>query len=611
MTWTPTAAAATGNAFRAGWDLMSRQERRRAILLATGIIGIGLVDAVALMSVLPVVHLITDPAGLETNRWLGELHRIFGSPPVHQFFPLLAAGSLALLFISSLLRLLSEYVTFRMAAACQARLSGELLMGALDASYDWTLRQSPTKLTRLVQNDTSLWANSFVRRVGIIANAWVTGFVAVGLVVLFSPGPILIVLAVMAALAWITLQLTKPTIGRLSIRHRDASERIAVIAHQALSGMKDVKMTNSANSMLRLFSRAVAEFGHAVSVNNSLRQLPSTLIMFLAQAALIVVTLVLWWSGTQSGDIASQVALLALASSRLIPAMNRLSAGAGVLWDALPYMHGIVALKDEIEKARVSAAEDDRPPVPAEWHRITFDDLSYRYPSASEPTLRGLDFVLERGKAYGVVGPSGAGKSTLVDVLAGLLVPERGRVAIDGTPLLGLSSSSWRGRIGYVSQTPFMLDDSLRANVAFGVPPEKIDDALVWECLRQAHLEDVTLELEHGLDTGLGDRGLRLSGGQRQRIAIARALYKRPQLMVLDEATSALDTLSERAVQDALLEIHGKITVVSIAHRLSTVQACDCIFLMEHGSIVARGTFEYLQRESALFRRMASGPESA
>ena len=293
MTEIPTSAAGTGNAFRAGWGLMSLQERRRAILLAAGIVGIGLVDAVALMSVLPVVHLIIAPTGLETNRWLSELHRFVGAPPDHLFFPLLAASSLSLLFVSSLLRLLSEYVTYRMAAACQTRLSGELLAGVLDASYDWTLRQSPTKLTRLVQNDTSLWANSFVRRLGIIANAWVTGFVAVGLVVLFSPGPILIVLAVMASLAWITLQLTKPAIGRLSIRHRDASERIAVIAHQALSGLKDVKMTNSANSMLRLFSRAVAEFGQAVSINNSLRQLPSTLIMFLGQAAI--------WLATRAG----------------------------------------------------------------------------------------------------------------------------------------------------------------------------------------------------------------------------------------------------------------------------------------------------------------------
>ena len=212
---------------------MSQQEKRRAILMAVGIVGIGLVDAVALMSVLPVVHLITDPTGLEANRWLGELHR---------FFPLLAAGSLALLFISSLLRLLSEYITSRISAACQARLSGELLGDVLDASYDWALGQSPTKLTRLVQNDTSLWANSFVRRIGIIANAWVSGLVAVGLVVLFSPGPILIVLAAMVVLAWITLQLNKPAIARLSVRHRNAAEHIAVHAHQSLSGLKKKKL---------------------------------------------------------------------------------------------------------------------------------------------------------------------------------------------------------------------------------------------------------------------------------------------------------------------------------------------------------------------------------
>lgn len=275
------------DAFRAGWSLLSRPEKIRAISLAAGIVVTGVVDGVALMSVLPVVHLITDPVSLEANRWVGEIYRFFGFPSVDWFLPLLALSSLTLLLLSSLCRLTMEHLTYRLAASCHARLSGELLMDLMEASYDWTLRQSAPKLARLVQSDTSLWANSFVRRVGIVANAWVTGFIAVCLVVALSPGPILIVLAAMAVFAWITLQMTRPAIGRLSVQHRDASERMVVIANETLSGLKDVKMTNSSSSMLLLFTRAVVEFGRAVAINSTLRQLPSTLIMFLVKRLLL------------------------------------------------------------------------------------------------------------------------------------------------------------------------------------------------------------------------------------------------------------------------------------------------------------------------------------
>lgn len=286
--------------------------------------------------------------------------------------------------------------------------------------------------------------------------------------------------------------------------------------------------------------------------------------------------------------------------------MNRLSTGAAVLWDALPYMQGIVTLRNEIKMARTLPSDSNQPSVPAAWHRIVFKDVFYRYPSADEPILCGIDLALERGKSYGIVGPSGGGKSTLVDVLAGLLIPHRGRVTIDGTPLSALSVASWRAQIGYVSQAPFMLNGSLRANVAFGVQPDKIDDVLIWECLRQAHLEDIALKLEHGLDTELGDRGLRLSGGQRQRIAIARALYKQPQLLILDEATSALDGISEQAIRMAIMELHGRITVVTVAHRLTAIREYNQIILLTGGRLTAQGTYEELLTTSPLFRDLAS-----
>ena len=584
---------------------MSRKEKHASAWIALVIVLVGLIDAAALTSVLPVIHLITEPASLQKPGLLKDLYVYFNEPPIRSFFPALAGVSLLLLTCSTLLRMWSEYITQKLSSQCHTRLAEELLAGVLNADYDWALRQSPTKLTRLVQNDVSLWANSFVRRLGVVTNAAITALVAVGLVLIYSPWQITVVLVSIAVLVWLALQASKGSIGRLSVVHRAASERVAMISHQSISGLKDVKMTNKEGAMALLLVNALSRYGKALTVNNSLRQSPSNLLMYLGQASIISVALMLWWIGTSSGEIASQVALLAMASSRMIPAMNRLSAGAGVLWDAMPYMKGIVALKAEVESASREVRIRAKSATPENWSVISFRNVFYQYPNAGQTSISNLCLNLQHGKSYGIVGPSGAGKSTFVDLLAGLLAPCQGTIEVDELPLESFSAKDWRYGIGYVSQTPFLLDDTLRANVAFGEPHDAIDDALVWECLRKAHLEDVTLSLEGGLTTELGDRGLRLSGGQRQRIAIARALYQKPKILVLDEATSALDGISETAIQKTLSELHGEITIITVAHRFTTIQNADEIFLLDNGELVSRGSYAALLEISPLFRRLA------
>jgi len=245
------------------------------------------------------------------------------------------------------------------------------------------------------------------------------------------------------------------------------------------------------------------------------------------------------------------------------------------------------------------------------WRRVRLEKVGYQYPDASGWALRECSIALERSGAYGLVGPSAAGKSTLVDLLVGLLEPTEGRVWVDDDPLETLAPKSWQRRIGYVPQAPFIADASLRDNVAFGVPENDVDDARVMECLRLANVAELPAQLERGLDTRLGERGSRLSGGQRQRIAIARALYAGPELLVFDEATSALDSISEAEILAALDNLRGRMAVIIIAHRLSTVASCDQIFLLEEGRLVGCGTYRDLATSHPLFRKMVGGGGSA
>jgi ABC-type multidrug transport system fused ATPase/permease subunit len=204
-----------------------------------------------------------------------------------------------------------------------------------------------------------------------------------------------------------------------------------------------------------------------------------------------------------------------------------------------------------------------------------------------------------------VAGPSGAGKSTAIDILVGLLSPVEGSIKVDSGGSVNLHSASWRGQIGFVPQEPFIADATLQANVAFGVPADQVDEDRVRECLELANLGEFLSELKAGLDTGLGDRGERMSGGQKQRVAIARALYRQPTLLVLDEATSALDAENERAIQEALENLQGRLTVVIIAHRLTTLRRCDTIFLLDQGKLAAQGTHAELMKSNTLFQSLA------
>jgi ABC-type multidrug transport system fused ATPase/permease subunit len=247
-------------------------------------------------------------------------------------------------------------------------------------------------------------------------------------------------------------------------------------------------------------------------------------------------------------------------------------------------------------------------PAPLPLHRaITLEEVRFAYPGAARPSLDGLSLTIPVRSTVGLVGGTGAGKTTAVDLILGLLAPDTGQIRVDGVPMDAANRAAWQRSLGYVPQAIFLSDESVAANIAFGIPPEARDMAAVERAARLAELHDFILrDLPQGYDTPVGERGVRLSGGQRQRIGIARALYRDPAVLILDEATSALDNLTERAVMDAVANLAHAKTIIMIAHRLTTVKACDTIFLLEEGRLAAQGSFDELVARSETFRRMAS-----
>jgi len=593
------------SAIRSGLALLSPREAKRAVGLTIAIAVASALEIAAVTAVLPFVNVVIQPTAIHTPGLLAELYRRAGSPPEGQFIALLGFTVIVLMVLAAVGTWVILYLQNRFAASCQTRLARELLDRCIHAPYSWFLGRNSLLLSRLVYDDVVFWSRAFVQRLMMMVNDILVIAMGVALVLALSRRTGLLVLTVVALLAAASVRLTRPLLTRLAERKRVALDETLLTANQALTGIKDIKLSSRESYFSELFRAAYATVTDAHAGLNVWQETPAMIMRTLALVTLVVLALAFWKTGVGGGQIATQLALLIVVTTKVVPAVSALSSAVGSLLNALPHVRGIRETLASIER---EASHARRPTgggrAVGEWQRVGFEGVGYRYPDSTEWALRDVTLELGRAGAYGIVGRSAAGKSTLVDILVGLLDPTEGRVRVDATPISALDVRDWQRRIGYVPQAPFIADDSLRANVAFGVPRALVDEGRVIECLRLANLADLPDELERGLDTRMGERGSRLSGGQRQRVAIARALFNRPEILVLDEATSALDTLSEGEILAALKNLRGQIMIVTIAHRLSTVAISDEIFVLEQGRLVGVGSYAELKGNHELFRRM-------
>jgi len=600
----------TVRAVRSGLALLSPREAKQAVCLSLAIAVASALEIAAVTAALPFVNVVIQPTAIHTSAPLAELYRRVGSPPDDQFIRWLGLVVIVLTVLAAAGNWIILRAQNRFAASCQTRLAQELLDRCIQAPYSWFIGRHSLVLSRLVYEDVWYWSRGFVQRLMMMVNDILVVVMGVAVVLVLSRRTGLLVLTAVALLAVVSVRMTRPLLTRLAERRQAALDTTLLTANQALTGIKDIKLSSREGFFSELFRAAHATVTGAHAGIAVWQETPAVLMRTLAQVTLVALALMFWRSGMSGGQIATQLALLIVVTTKVVPAVSALSYAVGSLLNALPHVRGIYETLDSIERERSIARRPNEGGRPVgEWQRIRFEGVGYRYPGSSEWALRDVTVQLERTGAYGLVGRSAAGKSTLVDMLVGLLEPTEGRMRVDAAPISALDVRDWQRRIGYVPQSPFIADDTLRANVAFGLPGAAVDDARVVECLRLANLADLVDDLEHGLDTRLGERGARLSGGQRQRVAIARALFGKPEILVLDEATSALDTLSEGEIQAALKNLRGQVMIVTIAHRLSTVALSDEIFVLEQGRVVGRGGYVELKGNHELFRRLVEASE--
>lgn len=403
----------------------------------------------------------------------------------------------------------------------------------------------------------------------------------------------ILVVSITSLAAMAIFRCSRRWVRKYSRQCADAQQASMKLIHTGLNGIRDILICQQQENFIKQYTAAEQRYMQGQSVLPVFPPLPSWILEFVGICLLLGTVLLLRWQDATLAHVSATLALLAAVAWRLLPIMNRVVQGLLQMQQQLPTVEPVLKKVREVEALPQSVAEERPCRLQKE---IRFENVCFRYPNTSaghKNALQDISLRIPKGSMIGLIGPSGAGKSTIVSLLTGLYKPSSGKIRVDGQELDDSLRAGWMRSIGYVPQSPFLLNGSLAENIAFSQWGQKIDRQRVEECCRMAAMDFVE-DLENGIDTIIGERGVRLSGGQLQRVSIARALYGRPQLIIFDEATSALDSATEQAVQKTIESLREYATVVIIAHRLTTVEKCDCLYWLEKGTIEMEGNSQII-----------------
>lgn len=567
------------NILRIIWSVLDRRQRVRALCLVLLMFVGAFLEVVGVGLVVPALSLMAGDGVPAADGWMARVTSSYTAPQ------LIGIG-LGMLFAVQLLKtvvlLLLAYLQSRFLTSMQNGLARRLFSIYLHQPWTFHLGRNSAELIRTMAEAGNL-ASTFSMLMGMASDSMMVAGV-IGLLLWIEPVGTLVVAAVFAVAMWTLAWFTSGRLKRWGqARFRLAAE-VSKQQLQGLGGAKDVLISGRQATFLDRFDRYQRELSRINVRNIVIQQLPRMWLELVAVSMLCLLAGAMLWEGRTGQQLVVSLGLFAAAAFRLLPPANRVSSAVQNMRFSAA---GIEAIRRDLALPVVPPRRGDR----VSFERsIDLENVLFRFPGSEKPALDGVTIRVPRGTAVGIIGGSGAGKSTLVDVLLGLLSPESGAVLVDGADIRG-NTRGWQDIVGYVPQSIYLCDDTLQANVAFGIPPEQVDPAALDRALKAARLDDLVASLPKGKDTIVGERGVRLSGGQRQRIGIARALYHEPAVLVLDEATSALDTQTESEVMEAVNSLHGATTLVIIAHRLTTVEHCDVLYRLEQGRVVRTGSY--------------------
>lgn len=589
---------------RKAFRLLPTSTRLRWLLLVPLMLASAAAEAVGAAGVFYLVRILNEPARALELPVFSRMVIGFGWTDERSILIAFTLTLVAFYISKNFLALLTEYVRGTCVGHSTAIVARTLLRGYLAAPYELHFHRNSAELIRNAHESVErIFGQVVALAASILTELMVVAGIA-SVLLLAAPSITLKAGGALLLVSWIFLRATRSAARRLGRQLQGRSSEALRHLNQALHGLKEIKVLGRESFFDQAFGEAEEGLARTRYMNNLLAILPRLVVETVFICGALLVTMLLVARGGTAADSLSLLGLYAYAGFRIIPSANR------ILWNWNLIRSGSPAVDDvysDFVRFRGPASMELSAEVEVLPFAQTFElrGVSYTYEGSHGPALADVDLTIRRGESVGIVGRTGAGKSTLVDIVVGLLQPMPGELLVDGAPI-GDRRRGWQRQIGYVPQSTYLIDASLRANVALGIPAAQIDEGAIHTAIAMAQLADFVDGLPEGLDTLVGERGVRLSGGQRQRIAIARALYHQPQVLVFDEATSALDMETERRLSEAISALHGVKTLVLVAHRLTTVAQCDTLLFLHDGRVAGRGAYDELMRNNSDFRAMAA-----
>ena len=532
-----------------------------------------------------VVTVVMDPEAPRKSSLVGWAYESMGFQDYGSFSVAVMAALIVVFAVENLFLFIQQKLTFAFVYTNQFRTSERMMRNYLRRGYEYYLNADTAVVQRSITSDVNNMYALILSLLQLMSDGVVSLFIVC--YCLSKSGVMTILLAaVMVVLMAVIKKVLKPIMYKAGKDNQDYYSGLFKWISQTVQGIKEVKVAGKEQYFVREYQKCGKGYVDAVQKYSLYNNIPKLLIETACVAAMMGYMIFLTLAGRSTGDMLEILSTLAAAAFVLLPCVNRINNQINSMAYFEPFFMGVSDnLQDEItgEKTDLTFATEEEEKLPVR-KSIELKGITYAYPNTDKLIFDHADMTIPIGSSVGIVGTSGAGKSTVVDILLGLLEIREGSICADGVDVR-LNYRRWLKNIGYIPQMIFMLDDTIRKNVAFGIPEDKIDEERLWEVLKEAQLDEFVRSLPEGADTGIGERGIRLSGGQRQRIGIARALYHDPEVLVLDEATSALDNDTEKAIMEAINRLHGRKTLIIIAHRLQTIEQCDMIYRVEDGRI--------------------------
>lgn len=570
--------------------IFSKQDKIKIALLLVAIIMGSLLELLGVTIFMPFINIIQKPETTERTWYLKYVYNLFAFNSTEGFLTALSVGIIFVYVVKNIYLVVEKKCIFRFSYNMQMRLSTRLLDTYMKEPYTFHLNKNIATLQRILQEDTTKFLQVVLYSLELIAELAVCFVIGIYLFIV-SKTISITVIGLLALCIGLFLTITKKYNHKLGVENQRHQAKLFQWRNQALGGVKEIKILERESYFVEQYQKYFTKFSRGLIIGRTISIMSKYIIEAVCITGLLIAIIVkMFWGEADIVYYVPQLTVFAVAAFRLMPSVGKINEHVSNIIYAFPAVDLIYNDLKEIEEFVDKTNNEEK----EDWilkGGISIEQVTYYYPNTETPVIQDANFVIPKGKTIAFIGTSGAGKTTMVDIILGLLSPQKGRVMADELNVHE-KLKTWHSQIGYIPQMIYLSDDTIRNNIAFGIKENDINENSIEDAVQKAQLSDFIRNLPEGLDTVVGERGIRLSGGQKQRIGIARALYHNPEILVLDEATSALDNETEAAVMEAIENLKGIKTMIIIAHRLTTIRNVDDIYEVCDGKVIEKDKFD-------------------